>query len=235
MQSYKKDGDLSYAPGTELTLELLKKHPSAVTAVYVQKKQKDTEAYRQIIELCERYHIGRIETAKPFTAGGAKENCYIMGQFRKYSQPIRPERSHVVLVHPGNMGNLGTIIRSAAAFGVPDLAIIAPGADIYDPKVIRATMRAFFSLHFSYFDSFEAYASAVTPRPMFPFMLDGAVKLKDVAVPKTYSLIFGNEATGLDESYKKAGTPVFIEQLDTVDSLNLDNAVSIALYEFTHR
>jgi tRNA(Leu) C34 or U34 (ribose-2'-O)-methylase TrmL len=129
-------------------------------------------------------------------------------------------------------GNLGTIIRSCVGFGISDIAIISPAADIYDPKVIRATMRAFFGLHFSYFDSFEDYLKYADEREIYTFMLNGKEKLHEATKKEHYSLVFGNVATGLDPSFIKYHS-IFIEQLNTIDSLNLDNAVSIAVYEFT--
>ncbi|NLZ75908.1 MAG: TrmH family RNA methyltransferase, partial [Erysipelotrichia bacterium] len=44
---------------------------------------------------------------------------------------------------------------------------------------------------------------------------------------------FGNEATGLPSNYQNYGQSVLIKHLNTIDSLNLCNAVSIALYQFT--
>ncbi len=234
MQKYKKDGEVSYALGTELTLELVERHPEKVISVYVHSRQHDNEVYRRISELCRQRHIEVISSDKAFYIVGAKENCYIMGVFRKFHQEIDPRQNHVVLVNPSNMGNLGTIIRTIIGFGINDLAIITPAVDIFDPKVIRATMRAFFLLRFSLFASFEEYEKAAGKRTLYPFMLDrNAVTLDEVEKKEPYSLIFGNEATGLPEAFAGIGTPVFIRQLDTVDSLNLCNAVSIAAYEFT--
>ena len=64
-------------------------------------------------------------------------------------------------------------------------------------------------------------------------MLDGRMRLDEVRVPERYSLVFGNEATGLPAEFHDYGTSVVIKQLNTIDSFNLDNAVSIGIYEFT--
>lgn len=233
MQKYRKEGDISYALGTELTLELLKTHPEETERVYVHSKQKDNEIARLILSLCRQHNIEVVYSDKAFNIVNAKENCYLMGVFRKYDSPIDPAESHIVLVNPGNMGNLGTIIRTMTGFGLKDLAIITPAVDIFDPKVIRASMRAFFEVNISLFASFEDYLMVAKPRPVFPFMLDGAVKLQEVEKPAHYSLVFGNEATGLPAEYHEYGQAVVIPHLDTIDSLNLDNAASIAIYEFT--
>lgn len=234
MKKYKKEFDYSYALGTELTYELLLYHPDKVISVYIHSRQKENDVYHEIVNLCKRHHIEIIKSDKAFNIVDAKENCFIMGVFNKFENPIRKENNHVVLVNPSNMGNLGTIIRSAVGFGLNDLAIIRPAADIYDPKVIRSTMRAFFSLRFSYFDSFEDYLKQADSRQIYLFMLDDkAEKLHEMEKESHYSLVFGNEATGLPSELRKYGKPVYIEQLDTIDSLNLDNAVSIGIYEFT--
>lgn len=235
MQKYKKESDHSYALGTELTLELLLSHPEDTVSVYVHSRQKDNEIYQRIMSLCQKNRIEVIRSDKAFNIVNAKENCYIMGVFRKFTNDIDFSQNHVVLVNPGNMGNAGTILRTCAGFGINDIAIISPRIDIYDPKTVRASMRAFFTVRFSYFSSFEEYLKKAEDRDIFCFMLDGKVNLQDAQISdRKYSLVFGNEATGLPAEYHNYGTSVFIEQLNTVDSLNLDNAVSIAVYQFVN-
>lgn len=232
MQRYKKDLDYSYALGTELTLEALKKRPSDVLNVYVHSKQNDNKIYQEIDYLAKTNNIEIIKSDKAFNIVNAKENCYIMASIKKFSNPIEANKNHVVLVNPSNMGNLGSIIRTMLGFGIYDLAIITPAVDLYDPKVIRATMRAFFLIRFSFYSSFEEYLKDNSDHNIYPFMLDGKERLQNVKKQELYSLVFGNEATGLDSSFQQYNS-VYIEQLDTIDSFNLNNAVSIACYEFT--
>ena len=67
-------------------------------------------------------------------------------------------------------------------------------------------------------------------------MLDGAILLNEAARGKRlpYSLIFGNEATGLPAEFARMGQSVMIPQSPDIDSLNLSVAASIAAYVFTH-
>ena len=51
MQKYKKDGNISYALGTELTLELLQMHPEDVVSVYIHSRQNDNEICQKIVSL----------------------------------------------------------------------------------------------------------------------------------------------------------------------------------------
>ena len=69
-------------------------------------------------------------------------------------------------------------------------------------------------------------------------MLDASVPLGEVMkgkVPEAYSLIFGNEGSGLPAEFAGYGQPVRIESNDRVDSLNLAIAAGIAMYEFSIR
>ena len=71
------------------------------------------------------------------------------------------EGNHVVLVNPGDMGNMGTIMRTMLGFNYYNLAIIRPGVDVFDPRVLRASMGAMFHLNIEYFDSFEDYGKSI--------------------------------------------------------------------------
>ena len=144
--------------------------------------------------------------------------------------------NHIVLVNPSNMGNLGTIIRSAVGFNIHDLVIIRPGVDSFDPKVIRSSMGAIFNINIKYFDSFDDYFKLFNDRNFYPFMLKAKDSLQEIKKEdKKYSLIFGNEGAGLPDEFLKVGTPVIIRHTKDIDSLNLDNAVAIALYEFSKK
>ncbi|MBR0138136.1 MAG: TrmH family RNA methyltransferase [Erysipelotrichaceae bacterium] len=230
---YKKGHTYSYSLGTELTLELLLRHPQQVREVYVSSKQISNPVYERIVSLCKDNGIPMIQSDKAFNELSDKGNCYIIGVFDLYEAPIREGKKHIVLVNPSNPGNLGTIIRTSVGFGINDIAIITPAVDLYDPKTIRASMGSFFEAHFSLYGSFEEYLKQHGKREIYPFMLNGKASLNEVKHGDVYSLVFGNEATGLPEDFQNYGTSVIIRHLDTIDSLNLCNAVSIALYEFT--
>jgi TrmH family RNA methyltransferase len=166
-----------------------------------------------------------------------KENCLVIGVFGKYECELETNTPHTALQNPGNMGNLGTIIRTMLGFGIHDLAIIGSGADILDPKVVRASMGAVFRIRFAHFDTIESYAEKFGGHDLYPFMLDGELTLSELPEreDKPFTLIFGNEAAGLDEHYRKIGKSVVIKHSGEIDSLNLSIAAGIAFYEFTKR
>ena len=66
-------------------------------------------------------------------------------------------------------------------------------------------------------------------------MLTASVSIHTVDIKKPFSLIFGNEATGLPDEYAAFCKSVIIPHSDDIVSLNLPVAASIAMYEFTKR
>ncbi len=236
IKPYKKGCDYSYALGAFPTIELLKHRPQDVLGVYIHSTFTDRDNVEQ---LCREAGIPVWNSDKTIARLSDKENVFVIGVFRKYDTGLSWDKPHLMLVNPGNMGNVGTILRTCLAFGIHDIAIISPGVDLFHPKVVRASMGAVFSLHVCYFDSFAEYReeadAAVAGRELFSFMLTGRRQLTvdDCPKPQLYTLVFGNEATGLPEEYATYGESILIPQSPEVDSLNLTIAVGIGVYLFT--
>ena len=232
---YRKDDPVSYSLGITLTFELLRYKTEYVNKVYVHSAMKEGETYDKLRRICGEAGIPIQQTDKIFHVLSQKENCYVIGEFRKFEDVLDPRASHIVLVNPSNAGNMGTIMRSALGFGMNQMAIIRPAVDAFDPKVVRASMGAIFSTDFVYFDSFEEYQKVYGERELYPFMLDAKCSLHDVRPKGRFSLIFGNEATGLPAEFSKIGQSVIIPHSNRIDSLNLPIAASIAMYEATKK
>ena len=170
-----------------------------------------------------------------FSAVNQKENCFVLGVFGKYEETLKAEKPHIVLVNPSDMGNLGTVIRTMAGLGLQDLAVIEPSADVFAPKTIRASMGALFHIRQTRFQSFEEYADRYPGHDLFPFMLTGRAAPEDCFPQKPFSLIFGNEATGLDAVFMRVGQSVKIPLSGKIDSFNLAVAAGIGMYVFTRK
>ncbi|MCH5165592.1 MAG: TrmH family RNA methyltransferase [Clostridiales bacterium] len=226
VKKYKKTDERSYALGATVTMELLQKRPECARCVYVSPKSEVTA----VSTAAKKLGVPIVEGEKAFNILSQKENCFVIGEFDKFSCGAS-KRNHVVLVNPSNSGNLGTIMREVAAFDCADLVIIRPAVDPFDPKTVRASMGAVFNIDFFEYDSFDEYLKNNAGREIVPFMLGGTpLTNKTFDKDKNYALVFGNEATGLPIEFEKYGA-VRIEQSDKVDSLNLSVAASIALYK----
>lgn len=232
MKLYKKGDESSYTLGVFPTIELLKQRPQDVKRVVVHSSIEQNKGYPVIQELCQQYHIPIDVHDRTIEKLSPKNNCYAIGVFKTYQSCLQ-ENHHVVLEHPMDMGNMGTIMRTMLGFGYKNLVIIKPAVDIFDPKVIRASMGAIFHLNIVYYDSFEDYYQQFPNHEFYPFMLKGAQNIYQVVAKKPYSLIFGNESHGLDDHYLNYGQSVFIPHSEDIDSLNLSMALGIALFHFS--
>ncbi|MEW6412681.1 MAG: RNA methyltransferase [Candidatus Zixiibacteriota bacterium] len=138
-------------------------------------------------------------------------------------------------------GNLGTLARSALAFGFDPVILTGNSADPWSPKVVRASAGAIFGLHLTRETTDEALAFA--DRNKFAIVATGVKGKKlDYSLKKQFEkakliLAVGSEADGLSEEVKrKAGLFVRIDHSGEVESLNAAVAGSILmnmLYEGT--
>ena len=234
-KKYSKDNNISYSFGAFPTYELLQNKLEFARAIVVHEKLEDSQDIDKIITLAKNKNIPVITNGKAIEKLSSKGNVYIMGVFEKYPSKLNHRDNQVLLVNPSDMGNLGTIIRVMLGFNYKNLAIIKPCIDVFDPRVIRASMGSVFSVNIELYDSYEDYQK-VNNNYKYPFMLQSKNTLQTLEEKKyPHTLIFGNEASGLDKSYLNQGTPLLIEHSNKIDSLNLSMSVGIALYEFNKR
>ena len=233
LKKYNKDSLYSYTYGAYPTYELLLNKPECVTKIILHEKLTLSDDINKLLKLAKAKKIEIIYSGKTISKLSGKDNIYVMGVFKKYILKTNNKANQVLLVNPSDMGNLGTIIRVMLGFGYTDLALITPCVDYFDPKVIRASMGSIFSMNIQEYSSFEEYAKT-TQNTMHPFMLQAKTTLQSIKDKKSpHTLIFGTEASGLDEKFLKIGTPLKIAQTNKIDSFNLSMAVGIALYEFS--
>ena len=232
MKIYKKSDETSYTLGVFPTIELLQTRPQDVIRVVVHSSIEQNKGYPLIQELCQKYHIHIDIHDKTIDKLSPKSNCFAVGIFKKYTTHVT-EGNHVVLVNPMDMGNMGTIMRTMLGFGYENLIIVRPAVDIYDPKVIRASMGAIFHLNIEYYDEFESYYQKYSTHEFYPLMLQGAKNIHQIHSIKTHSLILGNESSGLDHKYLNYGQSIFIPHSDKIDSLNLSMALGLTLFHFS--
>lgn len=235
IKKYHKKYDYSYCMGAFPTFELIQCRSKEAESVYVH--SKTSESIRdKIIAECQKAGVPVMFNDRVIEKVRDKESCLLLGIFYKYEMSLVHGENHVVLVNPSDSGNLGTIMRTCVGFGIKDLAVIEPAVDMFNPKTIRASMGAIFHMNVQYFNDFSEYEELFGgERICYPFMLKGEERLGDFSHPeeKAFSLIFGNEATGLDDGYLGVGRSVRIAHSEDIDSLNLSLATGIGIYEFT--
>ena len=229
LTAYKRKALYSYTLGVAPTLELIAHRPASVHKVILSTKCEKNHGAAALRKLCSQRRI-EVETSDRALGRIAKAgNCYAAGVFAKYETQLDRRRSHVVLVNPDDLGNLGTIARTMLGFGLRDLAIIEPAADLFHPRAVRASMGALFQLRFAYYADFNAYRERFD-HPLYTFETDGRHQLASTDFPNPCAVVFGNEGWGLPAEYRRLGRSVSIEQCPAIDSFNLAVAAGIALH-----
>ncbi len=130
-------------------------------------------------------------------------------------------------------GNLGTIIRLCDWFGIETLFCSEESVDIYNPKVVQATMGSISRVNVVY-GNLETFLSQ-TKLPVFGTFMDGK-NIYQEKLPKEGIIIMGNEANGISTSVEKLvseriAIPRF-GNLQVTESLNVATATAIILSEF---
>ena len=237
LESYDKSLDYSYAPGIFPATECLKNAPERCLRLLLSSASEKSEGVQHLRAQAEALGVRTEIADRALERISKKENCFAAMVYRKAEGVFDADSPHIVLHHPSDSGNMGTILRTALGFGLRNVAVIRPAVDSDDPRVTRASMGAAFSLGVRHFDSFEAYREEFPDRQLFPFMLTGAVPLQEAVarVAGPFSLIFGNEASGLPDAFAEMGVSTLIPHSGKIDSLNLAIAAGIGMYAFTQK
>ncbi|MBO9620886.1 MAG: RNA methyltransferase [Niabella sp.] len=139
-------------------------------------------------------------------------------------------RGALVLVLDGiqDPGNLGTIVRIADWFGVPQVVCSRDCADIYSAKVVQATMGSLFRVPVHYTE-LSAWVGAQKGTPVYGAVLNGT-PLKQVQNVAGGILVIGNESKGIRPKVEALLTEkITIEKTGGAESLNAAVATGILL------
>lgn len=133
-------------------------------------------------------------------------------------------------------GNLGTIIRIADWFGISRIFCSRDTADVYNPKVIQATMGSVARVKVEYVDLVDMIKTLPSSMPVFGTFLDGK-NIYERNLPQHGIIVMGNEGKGISADIKALVTeklliPNFPEGRHTADSLNVAIATAITCSEF---
>lgn len=228
---YRSTSESSYALGATLVFELIKTSPSLLKRVFLHPNLDQTSAeVQEILNFCTDNDVEIIKSLKPFNILSPKGNAFIIAEFQKILTELDRNSDHIVLVNPSDAGNIGTIIRSAIGLGYKNIAIIRPAVDVFNPKSVRASMGAIFHAKLHYYENFDDYIKAFPDHNRYAFMLKKATDFSKISLESPFSLVFGNEASGLPENFVELCTPVKIPQSKDIDSFSLPMAATIAMY-----
>lgn len=143
------------------------------------------------------------------------------------SKPVSSDRI-LFLDNISDPGNLGTLLRTALAFGYIDV-FITGGCSPYNLKALAASQGAIFSVNilkelpFSVIKEYEVIATEIK----------GSVELSEFKPQKKHILILGNEAHGVSNEFLSSADRRIRININEIESLNVAVAGAIAMYELS--
>ena len=144
----------------------------------------------------------------------------------------------VAFDRPSNPGNIGTLIRSADAFGATGVVVTGHAADPYDPRSVRATAGSLFALPVVRAPSHREVLVWVGSRPAGarPRIVAtdeaGEVDVAEADLTGPLLVLVGNETRGLASGWREAcDVTVRIPMSGSASSLNAASAATVVLYE----
>ena len=152
----------------------------------------------------------------------------VIGIFRRADLPAyAPRSAGLALWQVADPGNVGTLIRTADAFGAT-VSLSAGCADPTGPKALRGSAGAIFRVPLGGFDEVDGWRIALVPR--------GGTPLAELELGARTAFVLGAERAGLpDEVVAACDAVATIPLREQADSLNVAAAGAIALYEWSRR
>ena len=211
---------LFLAEGTKLVAELLE-------AGYPIKNIYALESWAAPLPDLPITRISPIELEKISTLQTPNQVVVVAEQREPTGEPVLKNKLTLVLDGIQNPGNLGTIIRIADWFGIDQIIASNDTVELYNPKVIQATMGSFLRLKIWYRELEELLTTINVP--VYGALLNGT-SMYATKPPKEALLVIGNESKGIRENilpYIKHA--ITIPRTGKAESLNAAVATGILL------
>jgi TrmH family RNA methyltransferase len=150
----------------------------------------------------------------------------VIAVYRRDDLPVGVRDVAVALWRVSDPGNVGTLIRTADAFGA-SVALSAGCADPLGPRALRATAGAIFRV--------PLVAWEAAPGNRVALLAHGGVPLAEADLEPPLTFVLGSEREGLPEQVTAEARRVTIPLPGSAESLNVAAAGAIALYELSTR
>lgn len=222
-KKYRKLHNLFIAEGKKVIQELLDAQFSLAYLFVTKADLFDTNPAATLISDSELKKISALTSAN---------DCLAVFKIKEYSSSTN-SGLELALDDIKDPGNMGTIIRLCDWFGISKIVCSEETVDMYNPKVVQATMGSLARVQVEY-TNLVAYLKA-TDLEIFGTFMDGENIYKK-ELPSNGILVMGNEANGISSEIEqlvtqKIAIPRF-GNLQQTESLNVATATAIFLSEF---
>ena len=146
---------------------------------------------------------------------------------------VKKQERYLALESIQDPSNMGTILRSAEAFGISGVIVSGDCCDIYSPKVVRGSMGAVFRLPIIQEENFSEYIRDLTAKRIFTYASTprNADDIETIDFSNGGVLLIGNEGNGLkEETINACYQRICIRMNGRAESLNASAAAAVLLY-----
>ncbi|MCQ2506570.1 MAG: RNA methyltransferase [Lachnospiraceae bacterium] len=237
----RQEEGLFVAEGKRLCFDLLENNSEYVKKMYFSSSKAD-----ELVPLMPNaalYEVVKDDIFEKVSETDNSQGVLALVKMPEYSvanlfddQNAKDLKKSTVLLLDGltDPGNAGTIMRTALATGVKFVAFTGNSVDVYNPKVVRATMGAIFRLPFVYFKDTKEAIDALKEAgyKIASTHLSGDKMFNEIKYPIKCAVVIGNEAHGISDVSKEAADYlVKIPMEPGTESLNAAVAASLMMYK----
>jgi TrmH family RNA methyltransferase len=214
-------------------------------SVFFTSSFQNSPAGKKLLQKFEKKNVKTIpvksEVVKKISDTVTPQGIIAVVKIKEFSlNELWSEGSNIILALDAirDPGNVGTLIRTADAFGIDGVILSSDTVELYNPKVVRSTMGSIF--HLPIFDEIDLERT-IPQLKRWNFKIYGTdVKegkdLDKLDYSGTICLLIGNEAEGLSKNLLELSDEIIrIPILGSAESLNASVAGGILLYEITKR
>lgn len=223
--------NLFFAEGRRLCFDLAQTAPPKMAFFTKQFLQ----SYPEVETLAEKNYLVNEPVADKLSGTKNSQGVYCLYEILPTSmEDLVFERGVLLCENLQNPDNMGAMIRSAAAFGYGGVVLVG-GVDIYNTKVLRASMGGVGRIPVVQHVGLEELRTHMNLQnaTLYAAALENAKPLTDVTPEGAFVVAVGNEGAGLSEDLlAMAGEKIYIPMKNGMESLNAAVAASVLMFHF---
>jgi RNA methyltransferase, TrmH family len=231
----RREMELFLLEGTHLIQEAcVVRYPLTAVCYTAKWEEHHPELWSVVADNCDRLELVSDEVIRSIATTVNPDGIVAIAPRLAQPQPAIPANLTIVLSTIQDPGNLGTMIRTAAAVGVDGLWISKDSVDLDNPKVLRASAGQWFRLAMGVSENLNELVTSYKQQGVQIVSTTSHTKTSywDVDLTSPTLILLGNEGAGLSEDLAiLADLQVRIPMSVRVESLNVATSAALMLYE----
>ena len=231
----RKENNLFVIEGLRLCYDAVMSNINIHRTFYTQSAyEKFHNKINEIIKVSKESYLITESISQKISETSSPQGIFCVAEFRSTDQKrnFTSNEKIVILENIQDPSNLGTILRSAEAFGINNIILSHNCVDIYSPKVLRGSMGAIFRIDFISSPDLVSFIKELPMKTYATVPDKSAKKITDIDFSTGAALIIGNEGNGIsNELLKSCDEKITIPMNGMAESLNAATAASIAMWE----